>query len=56
MITIRNGDCFDLIKEIKDNSIDMILTDPPYNITSMKWDKYIDFDLLWEEYKRVLKD
>ena len=56
MITIRNGDCFDLIKEIKDNSIDMILTDPPYNITSMKWDKYIDFELLWKEYRRVLKD
>lgn len=24
------GDCFDLMKEIDDGSIDMILTDPPY--------------------------
>lgn len=56
MITIRNGDCFNLIKEIKDNSIDMILTDPPYNITSMKWDKFVDFNSLWEDYRRVLKN
>ena len=27
-----NGDCFDALKEIPDNSIDLILTDPPYNI------------------------
>lgn len=27
-----NGDCFDVFKEIPDNSIDLILTDPPYNI------------------------
>lgn len=24
------GDCFDLMKEIENESIDMILTDPPY--------------------------
>ena len=53
---IKQGDCIELIKEIKDNSIDMILTDPPYNITSMKWDKYINFTALWREYNRVLKD
>ena len=27
-----NGDCFEKLKEIPDNSIDLILTDPPYNI------------------------
>jgi DNA modification methylase len=27
---IINGDCLKLIKDIPDNSIDMILTDPPY--------------------------
>ncbi len=26
------GDCFEKLKEIPDNSIDLILTDPPYNI------------------------
>ena len=27
-----NADCFSVLKEIPDNSIDLILTDPPYNI------------------------
>jgi site-specific DNA-methyltransferase (adenine-specific)/modification methylase len=30
--SIVQGDCFDLIKEIKTNTIDLILTDPPYNL------------------------
>lgn len=30
---IHYGDCFELIKEIEDNSIDLLLTDPPYNIS-----------------------
>ncbi len=31
--SIINGDCFDLIKEVKSSSIDLILTDPPYNLS-----------------------
>jgi site-specific DNA-methyltransferase (adenine-specific)/modification methylase len=30
--SIVQGDCFDLIKEVKTNTIDLILTDPPYNL------------------------
>ena len=30
--TVVNGDCMDYLKQIPDNSIDLILTDPPYNI------------------------
>ena len=55
MIEIKQGNCLDLIKNIPNHSIDMILTDPPYNITSMKWDKFVDFEKLWTEYNRVLK-
>jgi site-specific DNA-methyltransferase (adenine-specific)/modification methylase len=29
---IQNGDAFKLLKEIPDNSVDLILTDPPYNL------------------------
>ena len=28
---IHLGDCYELIKQIPDNSIDLILTDPPYD-------------------------
>jgi DNA modification methylase len=31
-IEIKNGDVFDLIKSIPDESVDLILTDPPYGI------------------------
>ena len=34
MIDIKNGDCLELMKNIPDNSVDMILTDPPYKITA----------------------
>ena len=33
------GDCLELLKDIESESIDLILTDPPYNTTDCKWDK-----------------
>jgi DNA modification methylase len=32
-IDLKNGDFYTLIKEVEDNSIDFILTDPPYGIS-----------------------
>lgn len=32
-IDLRQGDCLELMKDIPDKSIDLILTDPPYNIS-----------------------
>ena len=29
-IELLNGDCFELIKNVPDKSIDFVLTDPPY--------------------------
>lgn len=31
--TIHNIDCLDGLKQLKDNSVDLIITDPPYNIS-----------------------
>ena len=31
---IKQGDCLELMKEIPDESVDLIVTDPPYRITS----------------------
>lgn len=53
---LKNGDCLELMKEIPNNSIDMILCDLPYGTTSCKWDIIIPFDLLWEQYKRIIKE
>ena len=50
------GDCLERMKEIPDNSIDMILCDLPYGTTACKWDNIIPFEPLWEQYKRIIKD
>lgn len=34
MISIKQGDCLELIKDIPDESIDLIVTDPPYRVIS----------------------
>lgn len=49
------GDCLELMGGIPDGSIDMILCDLPYGTTSCKWDTIIPFDLLWDQYKRIIK-
>jgi site-specific DNA-methyltransferase (adenine-specific) len=57
MIKLLNGDCLELMKDIPDGSIDMILCDLPYGTTARnKWDCILPYDLLWNEYKRVIKD
>tara|TARA_R110002096_G_scaffold137246_6_gene290501 strand:- start:636 stop:1328 length:693 start_codon:yes stop_codon:yes gene_type:complete len=49
------GDIQDVIKTIKDNSIDLIYTDPPFKITKASWDKGLRWDELFSEMWRVLK-
>ena len=55
MLEIKNGDCLEVMKDISDNSVDLIFCDLPYGQTSCKWDTCIDLDLLWEQIKRVRK-
>lgn len=49
------GDCLYLMKDIPDQSIDMILCDLPYGTTDCKWDTIIPFEPLWEAYERIIK-
>lgn len=44
------------MKDIPSNSIDMVLTDPPYGTTACKWDVIIPFEPMWAEVNRVTKD
>ena len=54
---IYNQDCLEGMKLIDDKSINMILTDLPYQITTNnKWDVIIPFEPLWEQYNRIVKD
>lgn len=56
MIDLRQGDCLEIMKTIPDKSIDMILCDLPYKETGNKWDKNIDLEKLFNEYRRIIKD
>lgn len=47
------GDCLEIMKQIPDNSIDLVLTDPPYGTTACKWDSVIPFEPMWKELKRI---
>lgn len=54
--TVTKGDCLDVMKQLSDNSIDMILCDLPYGTTQNKWDSVIDLSKLWEQYERIIRD
>ena len=56
---IIHGDCLELMKDIPDNSIDSIVTDPPYELGFMgkSWDStgIANNKDMWAECLRVLK-
>lgn len=54
--TFYHGDCIEIMGNIKSGSIDMILCDLPYGTTQCSWDIIIPFNLLWEQYERIIKD
>lgn len=52
---LYHGDCLEIMQTIPDSSVDMVLCDLPYGTTACKWDTVIPFELLWQHYKRVIK-
>jgi len=50
------GDCLEIMKNIPDNSVDMVLCDLPYGKTKNKWDSEIDLVKLWSQYMRITKE
>lgn len=54
-VQLMQGDCFELMKNIPDGSVDLVLTDPPYGTTACKWDSIIPFQPMWEQLNRVIK-
>jgi len=51
------GDCLEQMKTLPDNSVDAIVSDPPYGISFMakKWDYDVPKVEVWQEAMRVLK-
>lgn len=56
-IEILHGDCLTVLKTLQDNSVDSIVTDPPYGLSFMgkKWDYDVPSQDIWQECLRVLK-
>ena len=69
MIDLRLGDCLEVMRTIPDKSIDLVLTDPPYNIARNnnfstmgragidfgEWDKGFDLFSYIDQVSRILK-
>lgn len=68
-VNLQRGDCLELMKSIPDNSIDLVVTDPPYGIkySSNRRTKTEKFDVLknddndvrllaYSEFARILKN
>lgn len=49
------GDWVEFINDIPDQSVQLVLIDPPYGTTPASWDKNIDLNLMWSHLRRVLK-
>tara|TARA_Y100000310_G_C20669641_1_gene809514 strand:- start:615 stop:1304 length:690 start_codon:yes stop_codon:yes gene_type:complete len=52
---IIKGDIHMEIKKLESNKYDLLYTDPPFSITSCKWDKPLKWNELWVEIWRVMK-
>ncbi len=54
---LYRGDCLKKLRLLKDNSVDSIVTDPPYGLKFMgkKWDHSVPSVAIWKECLRVLK-
>jgi site-specific DNA-methyltransferase (adenine-specific) len=47
------GDCLEVMPGLE--SVDCVLTDPPYGTTACKWDSVIPFAPMWAQLKRITK-
>ena len=58
--TVVESDCVELLKSLPDNSIQLMVCDPPYNLNIAEWDEfndYIEWSAGWlSEVPRVLKN
>jgi len=67
--TVVCGDCIEGLKKLPDNSVDLVLTDPPYNISyksnhrkkskkyyKNEWDKHFNLIPYFKEMLRILKN
>ena len=52
-VKLFKGDCLELLKQVKDESIDLVLADPPFGVTANQWDSVIPLAPLFEQYIKI---
>jgi site-specific DNA-methyltransferase (adenine-specific) len=54
---LHHGDCLEVMATMADNSVDAIVTDPPYGLSFMgkNWDHGVPGEAFWREALRVAK-
>jgi DNA modification methylase len=57
MIDLRHGDCLKVLRGMEADSVDAVVTDPPYGLSFMGkgWDYEVPTEDVWRECLRVLK-
>ena len=49
------GECLESMKQLPSNSVDAVVTDPPFGIIQCAWDSVIPFDEMWKQLSRIIK-
>lgn len=52
---LYHGDCLDVMKSLPSQSVDLILCDLPYGLTASPFDKPLNLNALWTEYRRLIR-
>ncbi len=52
---LMRGDCLELMPRLRNQSVHLMLCDPPYGVTDCEWDRKIPQEGMWAEYLRLLK-
>lgn len=57
VVKLYHANCLEVLKTLPDNSVESIVTDPPYGLKFMnkKWDYDVPSVEIWRECLRVLK-
>ena len=54
-MNLKFGDALERMAELEAESVDLVLTDPPYGTTACAWDTIIPLEDMWAQLERVIK-
>lgn len=55
IVSLRQGDCLEIMDALPNACVDMILTDLPYGTTYAPWDSVLPLGKLWAAWLRIVK-